>query len=56
MSIEPDRLLGSRLISSDLPHMNVNGNEVFSLYPGKTNKPAPSGGSMSLGRLQFAMP
>ena len=55
MSIEPDRLLGSCLISSDLPHMNVNGNEVFSLYPGKTNKPAPSGGSMSLGRLQFAM-
>lgn len=39
MSIEPDRLLGSSLISSDLPRMNVNGNDVFSVYLGKTTKP-----------------
>eukprot|EP00435_Cladocopium_sp_Y103_P043631 s1344_g12.t1 len=40
-SIEPDRFIGSWYMLLDFlrPKMNVNNDEVFSVYPGKTNQP-----------------
>eukprot|EP00435_Cladocopium_sp_Y103_P017295 s4270_g4.t1 len=40
-SIEPDRFIGAWYMLLDFlrPKMNVNNEEVFSVYPGKTNKP-----------------
>eukprot|EP00435_Cladocopium_sp_Y103_P052640 s290_g16.t1 len=40
-SIEPDRFIGAWYMLLDFlrPKMNVNNEEVFSVYPGKSNKP-----------------
>eukprot|EP00435_Cladocopium_sp_Y103_P072676 s321_g41.t1 len=40
-SIEPERFIGSWYMPLDFlrPKMNVNDDEVFSVYPGKTNQP-----------------
>eukprot|EP00435_Cladocopium_sp_Y103_P066968 s826_g29.t1 len=40
-SIEPERFIGSWYMLLDFlrPKMNVNNDEVFSVYPGKTNQP-----------------
>eukprot|EP00435_Cladocopium_sp_Y103_P062016 s301_g23.t1 len=40
-SIEPDRFIGSWYMLLDFlrPKMNVNNDEVFSVYPGKSNQP-----------------
>eukprot|EP00435_Cladocopium_sp_Y103_P043903 s2552_g12.t1 len=48
-SIEPDRFIGSWYMLLDFlrPKMNVNNDEVFSVYPGKTNQP----GDLIKGRM-----
>lgn len=55
ISIEPERFLISRYLLLDFlrPHMNVNAEEVFSVYPRKTSNPGETNnpGDLVKGRI-----